>query len=382
MNNFDVIVIGGGAAGSAAAYYLTKQKLRVLLLEQFEINHQKGSSYGYSRVIRYAYDNPIYINLIKSAYPLWFSLQEEAKETLYIKTGELDFGRLDSSSLQRLVSTMAHNNIPYEQLTYKELEQRFPQFNLSDEMGGVYQEETGILKASRCVLSHLKLAKKQGAIIKDNTTVTNIKTESNSITIKTQNDNYSCAKLIITAGSWTKQLVEKTGLSLPLTIMPCQIGFFKCQNSDNFKPGKFPIFLAHLTGDYGEFPYGLPSCDHEGFKISTFYGWDTVENVNEVDYQPSQKWIKNIQVFLNQYLPDASGELISTRRCLYTMTPDKHFIIDYHPQNPNILIAAGFSGHGFKFTTLIGKILKDLIIQRKTEYDISLFKINRFLSCS
>ena len=378
MDNFDIIIIGAGGIGSAAAYYLAKAQQRVLILEQFELNHQLGSSYGYSRVIRYAYNNPIYINLMRQAYTLWFALQEEAQETLYIKTGELDFGQLETPSLQQLVGSMEEAKIPYKRLTYAEIKQRFPQFNVSEGIEGVYQEDTGILKASQCVLTHLKLAKNNGLIVKENSPVTNIKNESNTVTVTTPHGSYNAAKVIVTTGSWTKDILMKTGIELPLTIMPCQLAFFRVNHPEQFKPGKFPIFLGHFTGDYGEFPYGLPSCDHQGVKISTFYGWDKVQNINQIDYTPSLDWIEKVRVFLNQYLPDANGELIETRRCLYTMTPDKDFIVDHHPENSNILIATGFSGHGFKFTTLIGKILTDLIVKNKTDCDLSLFQINRF----
>ncbi len=379
MNNFDVIIIGSGGVGSAAAYYLAKAEQKVLVLEQFTINHQKGSSYGYSRVIRYAYDNPIYVNLMRAAYPLWFALEEEAKETLYIKTGELDFGKINAPSLQEVANSMKRENIPYEDLDAADIKQRFPQFTIPDNMEGLYQADTGILKASNCVLAHLKLAQKYGAIIQDRTPVISINSNFQKVTIRTNNETYDCQQLIIAAGSWNKKLLTPLGLSLPLTIMPCQLGFFKVQNPDNFIPGKFPIFLAHLTGEYGQFPYGLPACDHQGIKLSTFYGWDTVETIKEVNYTPSLEWIETLRTFLKQYLPTANGELIETRRCLYTMTPDKHFIIDHHPNYPNILIAAGFSGHGFKFTNLVGKILKDFVTKNNHEYDLSLFKLQRFL---
>lgn len=379
INHFDVIILGAGGIGSAAAYYLAKTKQRVLVLEQFNINHDKGSSYGYSRVIRYAYDNPIYVKLMRAAYPLWFALEKEADETLYIKTGELDFGFINSPSMQEVANSMRRENIDYETLKAKEINQRFPQFTIPENMEGLYQEDTGILKASRCVISHLKLAQKYGATIEDNTPVMSINQKPQEIIIKTNKNRYVCKQLIIAAGSWTKQLLKSLGLNLPLTIMPCQLAFFKVDDYDNFIPGNFPIFLAHLIGDYGQFPYGLPSCDHQGLKLSTFYGWDTVENIKEVDYAPSLQWIETLRTFLKQYIPTANGDLIETRRCLYTMTPDKHFIIDRHPEYDNIFVAAGFSGHGFKFTTLVGKILTDLVTKKTTEYDLNLFKLSRFL---
>ena len=143
-SNFDVIVLGAGGIGSAAAYYLAKEKKRVLILEQFNINHNKGSSYGYSRVIRYAYDNPIYVKLMRAAYSLWFALEKEAKETLYIKTGELDFGLINSPSMQEVANSMTQENIPYQTLTATEINRRFPQFNIPETMEGLYQEDTGI----------------------------------------------------------------------------------------------------------------------------------------------------------------------------------------------------------------------------------------------
>ncbi len=340
--NFDVIIIGAGGVGSAAAYYLAKAKQRVLLLEQFNINHQKGSSYGYSRVIRYAYDNPIYVNLMRAAYPLWFALEKEAKETLYIKTGELDFGKLNTPSLHQVADSMQRENIDYEPLTATEINRRFPQFKIPETMEGLYQADTGILKASHCVLTHLKLAQNYGAIIQDNTPVININSKGELITLKTNKQTYTSQHLIIAAGSWTKQLLIPLGLNLPLTIMPCQLGFLKVDNPQQFIPGEIPIFLAHLVGEYGQFPYGIPSCDHQGLKLSTFYGWNTVETIDEVNYTPSLEWIETLRTFLKQYIPTANGELIETRRCLYTMTPDKHFIIDHHPNYENILIAAGF----------------------------------------
>ena len=378
MQNFDVIVVGAGGIGSAAAYYLAKAKQRVLLLEQFELNHKQGSSYGYSRVIRYSYDNPIYINLMRAAYPLWFSLQEEAGETLYVKTGELDFGFPEAATLQKLAASMDEAKLDYERLSAKEIQKRFPQFKLEEGMEGLYQEDSGLLKASKCVLAHIRLAQKHGATLIEQMPVTKITIGSNRVEVKTKKEIYNAEKIVITTGSWTKNILAEQGLQLPLKIMPCQVGFFEPDKPENFQTGNFPVFLAHMTGDYGEFPYGIPICEHTGVKISTFYGWKTVDDVSEVDYTPSTEWVEKMRGFSHQYLPGASGALVETRRCLYTMTPDKHFVIDRHPEHDNVVIGAGFSGHGFKFTNLVGSILADLAIKGETEYDTSLFKISRF----
>ncbi|MGK7871987.1 MAG: N-methyl-L-tryptophan oxidase [Xenococcaceae cyanobacterium] len=376
--NFDIIVLGAGGVGSAAAYYLARAQQRVLLLEQFALNHQKGSSYGSSRVIRYAYDHPIYINLMRAAYPLWLALEEEIGDTLYVQTGELDFGFPEAETFNSLAASMDQAKLPYERLSTAEIQKRFPQFKLESGMEGLYQADTGLLKASKCVLAHAHLAQKHGATLLEKTPVTKIKPGNNRVEVKTHNETYNAQIIVIAAGSWNKNILADLDWQLPLTIMPCQLGFIEPDNYEEFKPGRFPVFLAHMKGDYGEMPYGLPLCDHTGVKISTFYGWETVDDVSEVDYTPSSEWIEKMRGFYRQYIPGASGKLVETRRCLYTMTPDKHFVLDRHPAHDNIFIGAGFSGHGFKFTTLVGSILADWAIKGETEHDTSLFKGSRF----
>jgi monomeric sarcosine oxidase len=379
VQHFDVIVIGAGGVGSAAAYYLAQAGQKVLLLEQFELNHQNGSSYGFSRVIRYTYDNPIYVNLMRDAYPLWFALQAEAGEQLYVKTGGLDFGFPDTDTFQRMKASLDASALDYEHLSKAEIAQRYPQFVLEDGMAGLFHADSGLLKTSRCVLAHLRLAQERGATVIDQTPVLNITPSANGVTVQTEKETFGCDRLVLTVGSWAKGLLAAQGIDLPLKIMPCQLGFYQPREPSRFEPGTFPVFFAHMNGDYGEMPYGIPHEDPSiGIKITTFYGWDTVEHPSDIDYMPSPEWTERIRNWAQQFIPDAAGPLISTRRCLYTLTPDKDFIVDQHPAYPHVVIGAGFSGHGFKFTTLLGKMLADLAIDGATPHDTSLFKLNRF----
>ena len=378
MKHFDVIVLGAGGMGSAAAYYLSKANQRVLLLEQFELNHHKGSSYGYSRVIRYSYDEPIYVDLMRAAYPLWFALQEEAGETLYVQTGGLDFGLPSQPTFGKLRDSMDKAGLPYEHWNAAEAIARFPQFQLEPGMEALYQADTGLLAASKCVLAHTHCALERGATLKDRTPVTHIEVGSDWVEVRTATETYAAGAIVITVGSWAKPLLAQQGIELPLRVMPCQLGFFEPDQPAKYAPGHFPVFFAHMNGDYGEMPYGIPSHDGSGLKITTFYGWDTVSSPAEVDYIPDDNWVERMRGFIAQYLPGANGSLVSTRRCLYTMSPDKDFIIDRHREHSHVVFGAGFSGHGFKFTTLIGSILADLVLQGETESDISLFKLERF----
>lgn len=376
---FDAIVIGAGGVGSAAAYYLAKAGQKVLLLEQFELNHQKGSSYGFSRVIRYTYDNPIYVDLMRDAYPLWLALQKEAGEQLYVKTGGLDFGFPQVDTFQQMKISLDDARLDYEHLTQAEIAKRYPQFRLDDGMEGLFHLDSGLLKTSRCVLAHIRLAQERGATVLDQAPVLDIMPTANGVEVRTDKEIFQGDRLVLTIGSWAKGLLAQQGITLPLKIMPCQLGFYQPGTPANFEPGKFPVFFAHMNGDYGEMPYGIPHEDPSiGLKITTFYGWDTVEKPSEVDYTPSIEWTERIRNFAKQYIPDAAGPLISTRRCLYTLTPDKHFIVDQHPNHPQVVIGAGFSGHGFKFTTLMGKMLADLALEGSTPHNTQLFKLSRF----
>ncbi|MEL6229305.1 MAG: N-methyl-L-tryptophan oxidase [Cyanobacteria bacterium J06627_3] len=379
VQHFDAIVIGAGGVGSAAAYYLATSGQRVLLLEQFELNHRYGSSYGYSRVIRYTYDNPVYINLMRDAYPLWLALQDEAQEQLYVKTGGLDFGFPETDTFQALKASMDEAQLDYEHLSQADIQQRYPQFTLKDGMEGLFQSESGLLRTSRCVLAHVRLAQKRGAQVMDQTPVVRVTPGADGVEVQTDRDVFSCDRIVLTVGSWAKAVLADQGIDLPLKIMPCQLGFYQPETPAEFTPGTFPVFFAHMNGIYGEMPYGIPHEDPSlGVKLTTFYGWDTVNTPSDVDYTPSDLWTEHIRNFAREYIPGAAGPLLSTRRCLYTLTPDKDFIVDHHPHYPHVVIGAGFSGHGFKFTTLMGKMLADLAISGRTPHDTSLFKVGRF----
>lgn len=378
---FGAIVIGAGGMGSAAAYYLSRAGIKVLLLEQFEIDHDRGSSHGISRIIRYAYDNPVYIELMRSAYPLWFAFEQEAGETLYVKTGGVEFGFPDEPSFQASIASMDAANLSYDRLSAHCLQKRYPQFCLSEGMEALFQADTGFLYASRCVLAHVRLARQRGTTVIDRSPVIEIIPSAEGVEVRTDKESFWGDRLVLTAGSWAKSLLRQQGLELPLEIMPCQLAFYRPENAERFIPGHFPIFFAHLKGDFGDFPYGIPHSDlNWGIKVTTFYGWPTVPSPADVDYTPSDRWVQQMQNVSHQYIPGVAGKLISTRRCLYTMTPDKHFIVDSHPDYSHIAIAAGFSGHGFKFTPLIGKILADLVTEGQTEHNLNLFQLSRFQS--
>ena len=379
MNNtYDTIVIGAGAMGSAAAYYLGKRGQRVLLLEQFEIDHRKGSSYGYSRIIRYSYDHPEYVDLMKDTFPLWFALENELGQTLYHQTGGIDFGPVDDHSLRATIKAVETSEISHELMSPAEARKRFPQFRFADDFQVLYQPDSGFVAASSAVRGHIQLARRYGADVRDKTPVDNIRLTRESVEVGAGGERYSAGRLIVTAGSWAKALLQETGLELPLTVLRCQLNFMAPADLGPFESERCPIWIAHVSERFATSLYGIPSHDGSGFKIA-FHGGPPVSSPADIDYQPDASNVEALRSFMRAHIPGiASAPAKESRICLYTRTPDEHFIVDRHPEHAHVAIGAGFSGHGFKFSTMIGKMLTDIALDGHTPHNDGLFKINRF----
>jgi len=238
----DVIVIGAGAVGSAAAYHAAKDGQSVLLLEQFERDHQHGSSYGDSRIIRYAYTDAPYIAFANETYPLWETLEAESGEQLLIKTGGVDFGRPDQPDFAATRQALTDMNIPFEALTPSDVQRRFPQFHLTDDMIAIYQADAGLLRASACVLAHLKMAEQYGAIVQENCTVEQIIPHTDGVTVKSNQGEFRAKRLIIAAGAWATPLLNQLGLDLPLEISREQLAFFEAPSTYNAP--QHPIYIG------------------------------------------------------------------------------------------------------------------------------------------
>ncbi|MCY3833190.1 MAG: N-methyl-L-tryptophan oxidase [Chloroflexi bacterium] len=377
---FDAIVIGAGAMGSAAAYYLSARGERVLLLEQFELDHRMGSSYGYSRIIRYTYHDLEYVELMKDTLPLWLALEEELGETLYFKTGGIDFGPRIDERMQATIKSVAKGAISHELISGEVARERFPQFQFPDDFIVLYQPDSGFIAASQALRGHIKLARRLGAVVKARSPVEDIRIGSDNVEVAAAGVNYSAGRLIVTAGSWAKTLLGKTGLDLPLTILRCQLNFMAPDDLRPFTAERCPVWIAHVSGQYPESVYGIPSHDGSGFKIA-FHGGPAVARHADIDYSADASNLEALRPFMRAHIPGIAAAPARERRiCLYTATPDEHFIVDAHPEHAHVAIGAGFSGHGFKFSTMIGKMLADIALDGGTPHNDRLFKISRFPS--
>ncbi len=365
--------------GSAAAYYLSGRGQRVLLLEQFELDHRMGSSYGYSRIIRYSYDHPEYVELMRDTFPLWFALQDALGETLYYQTGGIDFGPADDPTLKATIAAVKSSGISHELLPPDEAHQRFPQFRFADNFLILYQPDSGFVTASKAVMGQLKLAQSNGAEVNDNTAVEEIRIRPNSVEVKTGSESYTAGKLIVTAGAWAKTLLQQTGIDLPLVPLRCQLNFLAPADSAMHEAERCPVWIAHVSSKYPETAYGIPSHDGSGFKIA-FHGGPAASHPAEISRIPDDSNVARLRPFMRAHIPGiADAPVRESRICLYTQTPDEHFIVDAHPVHKHVVIGAGFSGHGFKFSTMIGKMLTDIALDGVTPHNDRLFKINRFL---
>ena len=370
----DVIVLGLGANGSSALYHLSKTNKTVIGIDRFTPPHTFGSSHGESRIIRQAYhENTFYVPFLKEAYNYWYQLEKEANKILLLKTGGIMLGDENASVVKGSQLSAETHNIAYEYLNYKELKKRFPAFKPSESTVGVLESEAGILFPEECIKTYLEQAQKNGADLKFNELVLNIKPNRDSVEVTTTEGTYHAEKLIVSAGAWTTQLLPE--VHLPLTVERQVLYWFKNLNltqQANLMPQNLPVYIWEYAPD--KMFYGFPDLGN-GIKIAHHHAGDRIKP-DDLSKHVSDDEITGMKQLAGEYINiDAAFNYSAV--CMYTNTPDENFIIDYYPGNKNIIIASPCSGHGFKFSSLTGKILSDMATDETPVPDISLFRIAR-----
>jgi sarcosine oxidase len=370
---FEYIVLGLGGFGSAAAYWLSRRAgADVLGIEQFELGHVRGESQDHSRIIRLSYHTPEYVELAKYAYRAWAELEKDSGEQVVLKTGGLDFAQRKSAvPLSGYSGSMDAASVSYETLDADEIMRRWPQFHLSDDIHGLFQPESGIAMAARANAAHQRMAREHGATLIDRTPIKNIRPSKGEIHITAEGTDYTCRKLIIAAGAWSNRALAPFGIQLPLRVTQEQVTYYATSRPDDFQPGRFPIWIWVDDPCF----YGLPIFGERGPKVGQHEGGREVTADNRT-FEPDSAALARVQTFLAKYIPTALGPIIYTKSCLYTLTPDRDFVLDSVPEHPNALLAIG-GGHGFKFASLVGRILSELAIDGTTERDIDPFRIDR-----
>jgi sarcosine oxidase len=371
---YDAIVVGVGGMGSAAVYELARRGLRVLGLEQHDIPHDRGSSHGVNRIIRLAYwEHPAYVPLLRRAYELWRELETRRGEQLLYITGSVDAGRPDSKTVRGSLRSCETHTLPHEVLDGEALRRRFPGYRLAPDMSAVFQPDGGFVLCERSIVSYVEAAHSLGAEIRAREAVVGWEPLAGGVEVRTTAATYVASRLVLTAGPWTAALVP----ALETLARPERQVMLWAQPRlpALFQPEAFPVF--NLETPEGHF-YGFPIFGHPGFKIGKYHHRREAVDPDRMDRECHGEDEAVMREGIRKYFPDADGPTMAMKTCLFTNSPDEHFIIDRHPTLPQVTLAAGFSGHGFKFCSVVGEIMAELAVDGVSRWDLELFRLSRF----
>uniref|UniRef100_A0A8C0TJ79 Peroxisomal sarcosine oxidase n=1 Tax=Canis lupus familiaris TaxID=9615 RepID=A0A8C0TJ79_CANLF len=353
----DAIVIGAGIQGCFTAYHLAKHRKKVILLEQFFLPHSRGSSHGQSRIIRRAYLEDFYTQMMDECYQIWAQLEHEAETQLHRQTGLLMLGMKENSELKTI-----------QYFSAEELKQRFPNVQLARGEVGLLEKSGGVLYADRALRALQDAIRRLGGQVHDGEKVMEIK------------PGYQAKSLIITVGPWTNRLLRPWGSNLPLTLR-INVCYWPEKVPGSYGVSQaFPCFLVLDLSLTPHHIYGLPSGEYPGL-MKVCYHHGNNADPEERDCPEAFSDIQDVQIlsrFIRDHLPDLEPKPAILEHCLYTNTPDGHCILDRHPKYDNIVIGAGFSGHGFKLAPVVGKILCELSMKLTPSYDLTPFRMSRF----
>lgn len=379
--HYDVIVVGVGAMGSSACYHLARRGVKVLGLEQFDIPHSLGSSGGHSRMIRLAYyEHADYVPLLRRAYELWDEIEATSGQKLLYITGGVYMGRPHEPFVAASLAAAQQHNLPHEMLDHWALSQRYPQFRVPDSFAAFYEKKAGLLLSEKAVATHAEWAMRHGAEIHGREDVVDWSSVANGVTVTTDHGEYRARHLVFTAGAWTSRIVADLGVKLKVTRQVMGWTWPRDPRNprklDQFALGTLPCWA--VQNDDGSLHYGMPMLpDIPGIKVAHHWHGPATDPLT-INRNPTAEDEADFRGAIQRYLPGADGPLLSMRVCMYTCTPDSHFIVDHLPGKPNVTLAAGFSGHGFKFASVMGEALADLATHGRSELPIGFLGLNRF----
>ncbi len=374
----DVIVIGLGAMGSAVTAYLAENDHRVAAFDRYTPPHSQGSSHGLSRIFRQAYwEDPRYVHLLLRARELWDKLERDSGTKLLHRTGGLMIGPEDGQLVRRSEESARQFGLSHEMFSAQELKRRWPAFRTKAGDVGLLEHNAGYLTPELCVEQQLIQAARAHARLHYNEPVLEWSANPGSVSVRTARGVYSAEHLIITAGPWAPEVLAEMGLPLRVTRQ-VQYWFEPKEPMDLFREDRLPIYMFE-TEDGEPLVYGFPLTgpDSEGVKVAVHGSNErcTPETICREVRPEDEHYIRQR---LAETLPSLAGRLLRAETCLYTMTPDENFILGTHPHHPAVTVAAGFSGHGFKFASAVGEVLGELVTTGRTSQDIAMFSPTRF----
>jgi sarcosine oxidase len=371
-DSYTHVVLGLGGLGSAACYWLSRRAgTDVLGIEQFELGHGRGESQDHSRIIRKTYHTVPYVRFAEHAYEAWGTVEEDSGEQLVLKTGELNFWppktTLDEAAYNE---SMAACGVPYDILDAAELRRRFPQFRFDGDIHAVYQPDGGLVGAIKANEAHRRLALRNGATLLDNMPVKHIRPVNGGYEISAGGRTFSAEKIVVAGGPWTNRLLAHFGLELPLKVTHEQVTYVDSPHLEEFSPDRFPVWIWMIHDNY----YGFPVYGAAGVKIAKDRFSPT--DPDSRGFDPDAGNERDVLRFLEDHIPTAAGPVLYTKTCLLTHTPDADFVLDRIPGHPNCVCVVGAT-HAFKFASVIGRTLSELLIDGQTPADISAFRFDR-----
>jgi len=376
LTKFDVIVAGVGAMGAQACWHLARRGQRVLGLDRYDIPNTMGSSHGVNRIIRLAYfEHPSYVPILRRAYNLWRETEQLGCEQLLFITGSLDIAPEGSDMIAGSLKSCHQHHLPHETLAASEIGRRFPGYRLPNDYVGVFQQDGGFVASERAITTAAKLAIDAGATLRGHEPIIGYEVLSpgQGVEVRTQRETYRARRLVLSTGAWIGEHVPALkSISIPERQA---LGWFQPKKPDYFRLGAFPV--SNLKCDFGHF-YQFPLWGALGFKIGLYHHLREQGPADELTREPNARDEDALRRGLRAFFPDADGDILSMRTCLFTNTPDEHFIIDRLPDTPEVVVASACSGHGFKFSSAIGEILADLVMDEEPKFDLGFFKLSRF----
>jgi len=372
MKRFDAIVVGCGAMGSSVSFNLARRGLRVLTLERFNLNHEYGSSHGRTRVIRLAYfEDPRYVPLLRRAFASWDELAKRSGLEIIKRTGGLMIGKEDDRLVTGVLRSAREHSLPHKLLAARDVMGQFKALRLDDAHCAVYEDNAGILFPDRCIASFVSLAQESGCEFHFGERVTRWKPHPNGVEVETEKGTFEAASLVFAAGAWLGSLLPRL---LPLTCERQVQFWFEPPTGGAFAAERLPIFIMEENSSH--YFYGIPDVGH-GVKVARTHGGTPVDP-ERMERKVTDSDLAPVKSFIERRLPGLKPIPTASAPCIYTNTPDSNFVIDFHPQDERVLLISACSGHGFKFSSVVGEVAADLLTLRKPALDISFLRIGRF----
>lgn len=365
-STYDTIVLGVGGFGSSALYHLARRGARVLGIEQFGIAHDRGSSHGQTRIIRKAYfEHPDYVPLLHRAYALWGDLERETDRKLLHQVGLFIAGTPDCESVSGTLLAARLHGLPLDRLDAQAARERFSGYRFPDHFAVVYEPDAGYLEVENCVAAHIAAAVRHDAELHTDETVVGWQSDGRRVIVTTDRGEYVSANLVITAGPWAGQILRHSSNGTgsvrwgeKLRVLRKPVFWFAADGAYDVEKGNSTFFFETSAGQF----YGFPRIDRTTIKLAEHTGGDEVADPMNVDRTLSHADLARVSDFMREHLPTIDPQPVRHSVCMYTKTPDSHFLVDRHPAWGNVVFGAGFSGHGFKFTTVLGEALADLAL--------------------